>query len=159
MIQTSRGYDDPHVRQLAIFLPNKVGELSDALRHLEKAAIHVHAMSVADSVDFAVVRLVVDHVDRGTRVFESARIPVATSTVLAVELLDEAENGVLRVCRALLGAEINVHYAYPMLTRPRSKPVIILHVDEPEVGADILTSRGFYLLTEEDLESPDALEA
>lgn len=156
MIQTSRGYEDPFVRQLALFLQNKVGELGDVLRHLEKQTIGVHALCVTDSVDFAVVRLVVDHVDRALRVLEEVRIPVSQNSVLAVEL--KQGDSVLSICRALLAAEINTHYVYPMLSRPRGNAALILHVDDPDTGAEILAGRGFYLIDESELSDLEALD-
>lgn len=153
MVQTERGYEDPSVRQLAIFLQNRVGELGDVLRHLEASHVRVHAVSVADSVDFAVVRLIVDHVDAAKKCLGEAKFSVSQSSLLAVEIPDEGD-GLLAVCRSLIRAEINIHYAYPMLTRPRGRGAILIQADNLHMGADVLTRNGFRLLDEHDLATP-----
>ena len=73
-LETAQGYQDPCVRQIGIFLQNQVGELGDVLRHLQKESISVHAISVTDSVDFAVVRLIVDRVEDACEELDRTRL-------------------------------------------------------------------------------------
>src|SRR5687768_15106074 len=126
--RTERGYEDPSVTQLAVFLQNRVGALRDVLRRLEAAQVTVHALSVSDSVDYAVVRLIVDKCESAKTALRTNGFPVSENTLLAVELPDDRA-GLLAVCQALIAAEINIHYAYPMFTRPRGRGVVLIHVD------------------------------
>lgn len=148
--QTDRGYVDPTVTQLSVFLQNRVGELREVLRRLEHAQVLVHALSVADSVDYAIVRLIVDQVETARTSLRGGGFAVSENAVLAVGL--PAENrGLLAICQALIGAEINIHYAYPMFTRPKGSGVVIVNVDSRSVAADILKKAGFDLVDERDL--------
>ncbi|MFN0057130.1 MAG: acetolactate synthase [Planctomycetota bacterium] len=151
---TQRGYKDHLIRQTAIFLNNKVGELSDVLRHLQSRQINVRAVSVADSVDFAVVRMIVDKVDLARETLTEAGYAISESEIIAVELPDQGA-GLLQTCRTLLSAEINIHYAYPMFARRQGSAIVILHVDEPDFAGEALTKRGYRIINEGDLQEDD----
>ncbi len=148
--RTERGYDDPSVTQLAVFLQNRVGELRDVLRRLEASQVTVHALSVSDSVDYAVVRLIVDKCETARGTLRGAGFAVSENTLLAVELPDDRA-GLLAVSQALIAAEINIHYAYPMFTRPHGRGVVVIHVDSFGPATEVLRKNGFALLDERDL--------
>lgn len=154
MVTVKRGYDDPGLRQLSIFLHNRVGELADLLRHFESERITVHGLSIADSVDFAVLRIVVDKVDAARRILRDCNLSCSDNMILGVELPDE-RSGLLQVCRALIGAEINIHYVYSLMSRPHGRPGILIHVDDMGTAVEALTKRGFDLLFENDLQPPN----
>ncbi len=149
MLKTERGYGDPRLCQLSVYLQNRIGQLGDLLRHLEDERLAVHAFSIADSIDFAVVRLIVDRPKHAHEVLSSAGFTVTETRVLAVEL--PLEGGLLTVCRVLLGGEINIHYAYPMLSRPCGRPVVLVRVDDFETAHQVLVKREFRMLDENDL--------
>lgn len=150
MVMTERGYEDPSVRQLAVFLENRVGRLRDALKTLDAADVVVQALSVQDGADFAVLRLVIDRHDVAARALKGAGFTAAEVTVLAVEVPD-GPNGLLMVCRALLQSEINIHYCFPLLTRPRGVGAVVFNVDGFHAAAETLRRNGFRLLDEADL--------
>ena len=151
MLQTQRRYDDPSVPQLGVFLDNRVGKLREVLRHLTAGDILVHGISVVDSADHAIVRLVVDNAESAYDALREAKFPVVISELLAVEVPNE-RHGLRMICRALLQGEINIHYAYPMLTRPRGFGVLVVHSDSLHTAAEILDDSGFSLLSSSDLE-------
>ncbi|MCI0650347.1 MAG: acetolactate synthase [Planctomycetes bacterium] len=151
MIQTARGYEDPVITQFSIFLQNRVGELADLLRHLEQASVVVHALSINDSVDFAVLRLVPAPLEVARATLIKAGYTVSEGNLVGVELADN-KGGMLSVCRALIQAEINIHYAYPMLFRPRDQAVVLIHVEHPPTATEVLRKRGFALIDHRDLE-------
>lgn len=151
MVQTERRYDDPVVPQLGIFLDNRVGKLREVLRHLATEDVFVHAISVIDSADHAIVRMVVDRAEAAFDVLRQAGFPVVVGELLAVEVPNE-RHGLPMICKALLQGEINIHYSYPMLTRPRGFGVLLFHVDALPTAAEILTNAGFQLIVASDLE-------
>ena len=57
----------------------------------------------------------------------------------------------IAICSALLAAEINIHYAYPLLLRPRGSPALALYVEDPTLAAQLLIKKGFTLIGESDL--------
>jgi hypothetical protein len=149
-LPTQRAYDEQSVTQLAVFLSNRVGELREILRKLAAAQVVVHALSIDDSVDYAVLRLIVDKVEASKQALKAAGFAISESTLLAVELLEEP-GALVAICQALITAEINIHYAYPMFTRPRGKGVVVIHVDNYPTAAELLKKSGMSLLDERDL--------
>ena len=150
MLKTEHGYDDPSVRQIAVFLHNRVGSFREVLKTLEDAAVAVHALSVSDSADFTIVRLVVGDVEGAKRALNEGEFPHAESSILAVELGDD-KKGLLAVCRSLIRAEININYAYSFVTRPRGSAVVAMHVDSIPSAVEVLRTNGFTLLDEQGL--------
>lgn len=150
MLKTEKEYQDPAVRQLSVFCQNRVGQFRDVLRHLEQAMVAVHAISVTDSADFAVVRCIVDRTDAAIKVLKENNFAFTEATVLAVELPDDRK-GLLEVCRALIRAEININFAYALITRPKGKAAVVLNVDGFAAAVEVLRRNGFTLLDEHDL--------
>ncbi|MGE4631511.1 MAG: hypothetical protein AAEJ47_00595 [Planctomycetota bacterium] len=150
MLKTEKDYSDPFVRQLSLFLDNHVGKLREVLRCLTTEDILVHAITVVDSADYAIVRLIVDRVSTARQVLQEHGIPASMNPIIAVEVPNERA-GLRMICRSLIQAEINIHYAYPMLTRPHGFGVFIVHVDENNTARELLMNDGFKLLDESDL--------
>lgn len=150
MLKTEKDYSDPFVRQLSLFLDNHVGKLREVLRYLTTEDILVHAITVVDSADYAIVRLIVDRVSTARQVLQEHGIPASMNPIIAVEVPNERA-GLRMICRSLIQAEINIHYAYPMLTRPHGFGVFIVHVDENNTARELLMNDGFKLLDESDL--------
>jgi hypothetical protein len=147
--ETAHGRDFPGVRQFNLFLENRVGSLMDVVRRLEASNNQVVAFSVEASVDYAIIRLVPTNPERARETLQFANIPFLENDLLAVQL-PEGEQPLVRVCKALLGAEINIHYAYTLMLS--AHPAVAFHVDNHELGVAILQKAGFHVLSEGDLE-------
>lgn len=150
-MKTEREYDDPCVHQVAVFMHNRLGQLREMLQRLEEAQVSVHGVSIVDAVDYAVARLVTDKIDAARRALKESGFPITETMLLAVEVPDY-RGGLLEVTRSLLAAEINIHYAYPLFTRPRGHGVVALHIDSLASAARVLEKQGFGLLDDRDLE-------
>lgn len=148
---TARGRDWPSVRQFSVFLENRVGALMDMVRKFEASHNTIVALSVIDSADCAIIRLVLSDPDRARETFDLAKIPFLESDLLVVQI-PEGPQPLAKICKALLAAEINIHYAYPLMLSPRGYPALALHVDDHETGINTLQKQGFVILTERDLE-------
>lgn len=151
--QTSRGRTWPTLRQFAVFVENRVGRLHDLMRHLESHSIRVVALSIANSVDCAIVRLMVNDSDRGHEVLELSRFSYAEIDLVGVELPDGPQPFV-QICLALLQAEVNVQYAYPLLYH-RRRGAIALYVDDVDLALRTLEEKGLTIVTETDLQLDD----
>jgi hypothetical protein len=81
---------------------------------------------------------------------QTAGFSFSESEVLAVELPRRSRHPWIAICSALLAAEINIHYAYPLVVRPRG-PTVALYVDDPTLAAQLLIRKGFKLIGESDL--------
>jgi hypothetical protein len=148
---TARGRDWPSVRQFNVFLKNQLGALLDVVRRFETTDIHIVSLTVVDSADCAIIRLVLSYPERAAEIFEQAKLPFTESDLLVVQLPDGPQP-ILRICKALLVAEINIHYAYPLLLGPYGRAALALHVEDHEVAVQTLNRQNFTLLTEDDLE-------
>jgi hypothetical protein len=146
---TARGRDWPSVRQFNVFLENRLGALMDLVRRFETTDIHIVSLTVIDSADCAIIRIVLSDPERALEIFRLANLPVSESDLLVVRL-PEGSQPLLKICKALLGAEINVHYAYPLLVGPDGHAALALHVDDHETAVHTLSSKGFTLFTEND---------
>ncbi|HEV7301460.1 MAG TPA: hypothetical protein VGN72_19005 [Tepidisphaeraceae bacterium] len=144
------GHESTRVRQFTIFMENKVGRLQQLVRSLEQGVGKIVALSIEESGDTALVRLICAEPDYGRELLTTAGFAFAESELLAVELPKRTKQPLLQVCSALLAAEINIHYAYPLLRRP-SGPSLALFVDDPTLAAQLLIKKGFTLIGESDL--------
>ncbi|MBL8821693.1 MAG: acetolactate synthase [Planctomycetia bacterium] len=151
-LSTLRGRDYPGVRQFSIFLENRVGALLDMVRRLEASGNRIVAMSVVDSADCAVIRLILSDPERAVETLQQAKLPFLECDLLLVQL-PQGNAPVGMVCKALLAAEINIHYAYPLMIGSAShRPVLAIHVDDHETGSQTLQRQGFTVLSERDLD-------
>jgi len=154
---TARGRDWPSVRQFNVFVANRLGGLANVVRQFENSDIRIVSLTVVDSADCAIIRLVLSDPERALEVFERAKLPVTESDLLVVQL-PEGAHPLLAICKAMLAAEINIHYAYPLLVGPHGKAALALHVEDHEGGAATLQQKGFVLFTENDLHDEGGLE-
>lgn len=151
---TLRGRDWPCLRQFGVFFENRVGQLHELLRLLEKDDLRIVGLSVADSFDYAVTRLLVDNYERAAGILELSNFKVFETDIIGVELPDDPQP-FLQICTALLQGEVNIQYAYPLLYRRGGRGGIAIYVDDVDQGLRILRDKDFTLLTEDDLRNDD----
>ena len=144
------GFEPTRIRQFTIFLENKVGRLQQLVRVFEEQAAKIVALSIEESGDAALVRIICADPELGKEVLSRNGFPFGETDLLAVELPKKTHQPLIAICSALLSAEINIHYAYPLLLRPHG-PTLALYVDEPTLAAQIMIRKGFKLIGESDL--------
>ena len=148
--ETLQGRDWPCLRQFCVFMENRVGRLHELLGKLERSDLKVVALSVVDTVDFAVARLIVDNTDLARDVLQLSQFTVIENDILGVEL-PEGDQPFRQVLSALVGAELNISYTYPLLYDRGGHHAIAIHVDNIDQATRILQGRGLHVLTENDL--------
>src|SRR5439155_3980660 len=89
-LATARGRDWPSVRQFNVFVANRLGGLADVVRRFETTDVHIVALTVVDSADCAIIRLVLSDPERAKEIFEQANLPVTESDLLVVKLPEGA---------------------------------------------------------------------
>lgn len=151
---TMRGKDWPCLRQFCVFMENRVGNLHQLLKQIEHHDLRVLALSVVDTVDFAVARIMVDETDRAREIFKLTDLNFIENDILGVELPDEPQPFV-SIFLTLVSAEINISYTYPLLYRRSGRGAIAVYVDDIDHAAKILSDQGHQLLSEKDLMSDD----
>lgn len=149
--ETEIGYAPPMVRHFSIFLDNRVGKLLELLTSLdEEGSISVRAISILDSSDYAVIRMIVDRPATARAILEKHEFAVCETNVLVAELGKDHE--LHHLCKFLLSAELNIRFAYPTTPRPSGNATVVLSTDDNTLAGQILRRKGFTLYGEADLE-------
>ncbi|HXM32558.1 MAG TPA: hypothetical protein VN921_02820 [Chthoniobacterales bacterium] len=148
--QTTSKIDGPLVKQFSIFLPNKVGAMLDVVKLLHTHNTHIVAMSISESTDSAIARIVVSDPERVEELFREHNVAFGVCAMLIVELREVATE-LAKLLAALLMAEVNVHFTYPLLTHPRGFAALALHVDDTDCASSVLLGEGFKLLSQSDI--------
>jgi len=151
---TMRGREWPCLRQFGVFMENRVGRLHDLLRQIEQHDLRVVALSIVDSVDCAIGRVILSNCDRGREIFRLSNFTVFEVDVIGVELPDDPQPYVA-ICSSLLQAEVNIHYTYPLLYRRQGRGAVALYVDDIDLGLSVLRDQGHKIITENDVADDD----
>ena len=148
--ETTSKMGGPLVRQFSVFLPNKVGAMLEVVKLLNAHHVDVVALSIAESTDSAIARIVVSDPDLVQNLFGEHNIPFGICEMVVVEMT-EVSGQLAKLLAALLMAEVNVHFTYPLLTRPRGFAALALHVDDTDCASSVLRGEGFKILSQTDI--------
>jgi len=149
--QTAEAHDSPTVTQLSVFVDDRVGQLLRLTKAFEQTSIHILGLMVVNLTDSAVVRLIVDDPNEAVKVITRHRFPVKENEVLAV-CVPHGKRGLLDLWSAVLSAEINVHYTYPLLGLAAGRPTMALHAENMPMAHEALKKRNFVVLSQSDLQ-------
>lgn len=133
------------VEQISIFLENKPGGLEEVTRILEDAQINIRTLSLADTTDFGILRLIVNDVEKASRVLKEQGFRISRTTVVAVEVPDRP-GGLHSILAVLSQKGINVEYLYAFVERSGQNAVIIFRFDTPDAAIEILQKSGMTVL-------------
>jgi hypothetical protein len=154
-VETARDTIEPGIRQVAFFLPNRLGALRRALDLLGSKDIRIGGLSVIETADHAVVRLFVDRTDDAFETLTAEGYGGCITDLLAVVLPPGPRSGILRVLAVLLSAEVSVEYAYGLIVQSDARPVLALQVDDRSLANRVLRRNGFTLTGQEHLTWPE----
>ena len=133
------------VEQISIFLENKPGGLEHVTKVLADANINIRALSLADTTDFGILRLIVNDVDTAKNVLKENGLTVGRTTVVAVEVPDRP-GGLHGILKALSDNGINVEYMYAFVERSGENAVMIFRFDSTDSAIDVLLKNGITVL-------------
>jgi hypothetical protein len=148
--ETTSKLEGALVKQFSVFLPNKVGAMLDVVKLLNGHHTHVVALSVSESTDSAIARVIVSDPEGAERLFGENNIAFGVCEVVVVEMREVATQ-LVKILATLFMAEVNVHFTYPLLTRPRGMAALALHVDDTECASNVLLGAGFKILSQSDI--------
>ncbi len=146
--QTRTTPHDP-VKQFSVFAENRVGRLHDLTSLLKDNNVHITAITVLDTTDSSIIRVVVDDPDKARELMVSNDFPYGECNIMAVEVSDESE--LSNVLAALLEAEINIHYVYSFIKRPADRSALAINAEDPDIASQALANRGFKVLQQSDI--------
>ncbi len=136
------------VEQISIFIENKSGRLAEVTRVLGDAGVNIRALSLADTSDFGILRLIVDQTDKAKDTLKEHNFTVSKTEVVAVEVPDKPK-GLFGILQILENNNINVEYMYAFVERCGENAVIIFRFDETEEAISTLTGNGVNVLKSE----------
>ena len=140
------------VEQISIFIENKSGRLAEISRILGDAGINIRALSLADTSDFGILRLIVNDVEKAKSVLKGANFTVNKTEVIAVEVPDRP-GGLAAILQCFDRDAINVEYMYAFVERCGGNAVIIFRFDDTDKAIATLKGSGFNILEGERLYS------
>jgi hypothetical protein len=138
--------DNMATKQISVFLENKSGRLAEVTRILGEGDINLRAMSIADTADFGILRLIADNSDRALKILDSNNFTAKVTDVLAVEVPDKP-GGLALVMKVFSENDVNIEYLYVSLERNKDNAVIIFKVENIELGAKVLEENSFNLVS------------
>lgn len=134
------------VEQIAVFLENKSGRLAEITSILADNNINIRALSVADTADFGILRLIVDNVEKAKTMLRDGGFTVGKTDVLAVEVADKT-GGLATVLKSLHRACINVEYMYAFVNKTGENAVLIFRFEKMDEAIEVLQKDGFTLIS------------
>ncbi len=140
------------LKQISIFLENKKGRLWEALDALAKAGINIRALSIADTSEFGILRLIVPDPDKAKKALEKSKFTVRENDVIAVGVSDRP-GGLAAVLKVLNDADINVEYLYAFVEKSGQKAVVVLRTENVNSGIKALKDKGITVLSPEEVYS------
>jgi len=129
------------VEQISIFLENKAGRLAEVARILSEAGVNIRALSLADTSDFGIFRLIVDNNDKAKTALKEQGLTVGKTDVVAVEV-DDKPGGLSRILDILSKEQINVEYMYAFVQHSGKDAVIIFRFDDIDAAIKLLLENG-----------------
>jgi hypothetical protein len=138
------------VEQISVFLENKSGRLADVAEVLAKAGINIRALSLADTTDFGILRLIVDDTEKAKGVLKENGFTVGKTEVIAVEVSD-TPGGLARILNVMRAEGINVEYMYAFVQQSGGNALIIFRFDELEKAIIVLQNAGIRILKGEEV--------
>ncbi len=138
------------VKQLSIYVENKVGALAQITSAMAQAGIDLRAISLADTKDYGILRVLCDDPDRAFLTLKEQGLTVSAREVLAFAVPDEP-GGMSTIVTELSDGGINIEYVYAATNRDEKNAFVIMRVSDNDKAEAILREHGVKLLTKEDL--------
>ena len=138
------------VEQISVFLENKSGRLADVTEVLARADINIRALSLADTADFGILRLIVNDLEKAKGVLKENGFTVGRTEVVAVEV-DDRPGGMARILGVLKDEGINVEYMYAFVQKSGEHAIIIFRFDNLDGAIGVLQKAGIRILKGEEV--------
>jgi hypothetical protein len=138
------------IDQLSVFVENKPGKLVEVIETVGAAGLDLRAMSIADTADFGVLRLIVDQPEAARKTLTDAGYVVKINPVLPVAI-DDTPGSLGRVLRVLSDGGVNVEYIYAFVAHGKDRAYVILRVEDNDAAVRVLKSAGVALASAGDI--------
>lgn len=139
----------PKIQQLSIFLENKPGRLAEVTETLNSGGLNIHALSLADTSEFGILRLIVSDSAKARDLLKESGFTVSLTTVIALEMA-HTPGGLNKVLRVFKDNAINIEYMYAFVNNP-SAATLVFRTDDWDNAVKVLAENKFRLLTEAEI--------
>jgi hypothetical protein len=137
-------------KQISVFLENKAGRLAHVTRVLGEAGINIRALSIADTSDFGILRIIVNDPEKAYRILKEADFTVSETEVIAVQLPD-SPGGLATVLEQMSDADLNIEYLYAFLGTSESDALVIFKVEDIAKARQTFKEKGIRFIDEQQL--------
>lgn len=138
------------VKQISIFIENKKGSLAEITEFIAKSKINLKALSIADTQEFGIVRIITDNPDDARDILKNEGYAVTATSVLAVELEDSPGSMAL-ILRVLSDADVSVEYTYAFMSHIKNKAYMIFRVDNNDKASKALELANISVINQDDI--------
>ena len=135
------------IRQISVFLENRKGRLAEVTKILADSSVSIKALSLADTQDFGMLRIIVSDPDMGLKVLRENKCVVQETEVIAVEVPDRP-GGLARILEILGKSNINIEYIYATVERKQDNAIVIFKVEQKDATEKALKQAGIALADE-----------
>jgi len=139
-----------NVTQLSVFMENKPGHLQNVLKILADQSINIITLTIAETSDFGILRMIVNDADKAKKVLHDARITCSTTEVLAIEL-DDKPGSLFRAIDIFSKNNLNIEYMYAFTEKRGDRAVMIFRFDDIEAAKKAMTQEGYQIVKKIDL--------
>lgn len=140
------------LKQLSVFMENRTGRLAEITRVLADAQVNLRALSLADTSDFGILRVLVDDTEKAVQSLSKAGLTVRETEVIAVEIVDRP-GGLATILALLHGSGINVEYMYAFLERHQDNAILVFRFENPDAAVQVLQDANIKVFTAEEIAS------
>lgn len=125
------------INQISVFLENKSGRLADVTKVLADGGINLRAMTIADTADFGILRIIVNDPEKTCKLLEENGFTVRITKVLGIEIEDKP-GGLHKIMDIFKNSGVNIEYLYVTLENEGNKAVVVFKVEDIELGREIM---------------------
>lgn len=138
------------VKQISVFLENKSGRLAEVTSILGDSNIDISALSIADTTDYGILRLIVNKPEKAEEVLRSNGLTMSVTSVIAIGVKDEP-GGLAKALRVLESGGIEIEYMYAFVSKREEEAMVIIKTGTPEKAVDLLKNNGIDVLSSEEV--------
>lgn len=138
------------IKQLSVFVENKKGKLVQIMQTLAANGVDIRALSLADTTDYGILRMIVSDTDTAVAVLKAANCVVSVNEVLGVAVND-APGGFAKAVAVLAGADVNLEYVYAFITPQKGSAYVVMRVDDNDAATTLLQNAGVKVLSDAEL--------
>lgn len=138
------------IKQLSVFVENKLGRMAEITGVIGDAGVDIRALSIADTSDFGILRLIVDKPDVALDALKKAGVTVSLTDVVAVGIEDKP-GAFAKAIKIISDAGIGIEYMYAFISRSDAQAFVIMRIEDPGKGAEIMKQNGIRMLASEEI--------